>query len=130
MKRLPEGESYHHVFWEKRDYKKRAERNFRNHRGLVIPLNDEVHKYLHAVVEPPPKPMPWEMLGAQAYINSRDEWEHHTPYWAMDAVMQYFVYVGANDPSQEERCHDIRWNLARQIGVMVGEHTFDNPITK
>lgn len=113
-----EGENYHHVFWEGKDYKRLHERKFRNHVGLVIPLKEDVHNYLHLIVPAPPKPLKSEMSDCIDFIEERDKWEHEGRFWAMDAAMQYFVYRGADQPQHEERCKEIRHNLAMQIGIM------------
>ena len=119
-----EGENYHHVFFEKNLYKGSFEKMFRNHVGLVLPLNEEVHSYLHRIVPPPPKPLREEMADCMEFIRDRDKWNHlDNPYWGIEATMQYFVYRGADKPEHEERCHDIRHNLAQQIGIMAHEHT-------
>jgi hypothetical protein len=124
-----DGTSKHHVWWERRDYKSSIEKRFRNHAGLVIPLNNDVHKFLHLVVPAPPKPMKEEIVECIQFMKDRDEWPHlDNPYWAMEACMQYFVYRGADQPQHEERAHDIRHNLAQQIGIMAGEHTVERPI--
>ena len=102
---------------------------FRNHVGLVIPLNEEVHRYLHLEVEAPPKPMKEEMADIMQCIKERDAWSHiDNKFWALEATMQYYVYRGADKPEHEERASDIRLNLARQIGIMSGEHTVERPV--
>ena len=127
--KLEAGQDYHHIWWEKSSYRKRHERAFRNHVGLVLPVDIPVHQFLHHVIEPPEKPTREEMDECLRFINDRDAWAHEdNPYWAVEASMQYFVYRGADHPELEERCHDIRYNLARQIGVLAGHHTDEHPV--
>jgi len=85
--KLGRGQNRHHVFWENRWYKGRVENEFRNHAGLVIPMNAQDHADLHYELRPPKKPNHDQMrhiLGLvalwtpeqgrlAAVINTRDE---------------------------------------------------------
>lgn len=46
----------HHVMYERRNYKSKVERRFRNMGGLVVPTLIENHRELHATLRPPKKP--------------------------------------------------------------------------
>lgn len=132
-KRRPQeaGKNWHHAFWEHAWYTKdKEEKKFVEHDGLVLQLPVAVHSYLHDLIYAPPKPMKEEIIECMKFIDQRDTWDHKdNPYWAMEASMSYFTYRGASMPKHEERCHDIRYNLAKQIGVMAGNHTAFNPVT-
>lgn len=122
-------EDYHHVFWEARDYKTTHERMFRNHVGLVLPVDKQVHSYLHYVVPPPPKFTKNEMGDCVDFVKQSQE--HDTGdnrFWGAEAVMRFTVFTEMDAPHTSERMHDIRWNLAQQIGIMAGEHTVERPI--
>lgn len=110
--------SKHHLFFEKWQYKTPKEKQFRRFGAFVIknvPL--EVHKKLHSEVPPPPKPYPKEMFGCiQAVVSS--ERKHDDPLWGAESAMQYFVWRGATYPETEPHCREIRWNLAKQIGIL------------
>lgn len=131
MERHPKA-NRHHVWFEKRDYRKRSEREFRNYKGFVIPDTQiDVHNYLHAEVEPPEKPYRDEMLGILALCADRDEYDHSdNPFWAMESAMAYYVGREVDSPNDAEHCRAIRFNLAQQIGILANEHTFDDPVTR
>ena len=115
------GENYHHVWFgeRKKDYWTKEERGFKNTIGFVFPMMISHHDELHALVKPPPKPLQVERFECLDFVKQRDSWAHDgNPYWAVEAAMTYFVYRGADKPEHEQRCHDIRWNLAQQIGIM------------
>ncbi len=119
------GENYHHVWFgeRKRDYHTKEEKDFRNSIGFVFPMIIAHHNELHAQVSPPPKPTKAERIECLQFVKDRDAWAHEdNPYWAVEAAMQYFVYRGADQPQHEERCHEIRYNLAKQIGIMAAEY--------
>ena len=125
-----DGENYHHAFFHKPEYKTSFEKMFRNHVGLVIPINESVHQYLHSIVEPPPKPMKEEMADIMQCIKDRDAWSHlDNKFWALEATMQYYVYRGADQPQHEQRASEIRYNIAQQIGIMANEHITGKPTT-
>jgi hypothetical protein len=46
----------HHLFWTRREYLTHLEKNLREHRGFVLPIDVEAHRELHADLNPPPKP--------------------------------------------------------------------------
>ena len=122
-------EDYHHLFWEARDYKGSYEREFRNHVGLVIPLDKQVHSYLHFVVLPPPKFTKNEMADCMDFVKQGQEYDAETnKFWGAGAVMRYTVFLEMDNPPVAERMHNIRYNLAQQIGIMAGQHTIENPL--
>lgn len=124
-----ENEDYHHLFWEARDYRGSYEKAFRNQVGLVLPLDKQIHSYLHMVVPPPPKLRKNEMADCIDFIKQGKEYDGETNrFWGAEAVMRYTIFLEMDSPPVGERMHDIRWNLARQIGVMAGEHTIERPI--
>lgn len=110
--------SKHHLWFEKWKYKTPEDKLFRQFGAFVIkgvPL--EIHKELHAQVEPPPKPYPKEMIGCLATAQNCIK-SHDNPLWGAESAMQYFVWRGATYPETEPHCRDIRWNLAKQIGIL------------
>jgi hypothetical protein len=48
--------SFHHVWWEKANYKTKLERRWRGHKAFVVPLYKTIHVELHRDLSPPPKP--------------------------------------------------------------------------
>lgn len=125
------GEDYHHSFFEGRDYKGSYEKSFRNHVGLVIPVNQQVHSYLHSVVPPPPKFTKNEMGDCIDFVKQSQEYDNtENAFWGLEAVMRYTVFLEVDSPAVGERVRDIRLNLARQIGVMAHEHTDEMPVVK
>lgn len=123
------GENYHHLFFHKPQYKSAFEKQFRNHVGLVIPEKIPVHDYLHMVVPAPPKFTKNEMGDCIDFIKqSKDSVDTDNRFWGAEAVMRYTVFMEADSPQVGERMHDIRWNLAQQIGIMAGQHTLEKPI--
>jgi hypothetical protein len=126
--RLP-GQSYHHVFPQSQ-YTTEDEHKLSRHPGVIKPLDIPVHDYLTATVPFPPKFKLNEIPDAVDFLNQSAE--HDTkdnPFWGIEAIMRYTVFMEMDSEQHAERMHDIRWNLARQIGVMAGEHTFENPVT-
>lgn len=122
--------SRHHVWWERQDYKKHHERSFRRHSGFIIPkVPNGVHRYLHAIIEPPEKPTRYEMEGVLRLVEERESWDSGNPYWAMEAAMSFFVGREVESPADAEHCRAIRYNLAQQIGVLANSHTDLNPVT-
>lgn len=43
---------------------------------------------------------------------------HANPLWGAESAMQFFVKRGIDFPETEPHCRNIRWNLAKQIGVL------------
>lgn len=123
-------EDYHHLFWEARDYKGSYERAFRNHVGLVIPLDKQVHSYLHFVVPPPPKFTKNEMADCIDFVKQGEEYDSETNrFWGAEAVMRYTIFLEMDARhDNDKRMHNIRDNLAQQIGVMANNHTYERPI--
>lgn len=122
-------EDYHHAFWEARDYNGSYERAFRNHVGLVIPLDKQVHSYLHHVVPPPQKFTRNEMADCVDFIKQSQEYDAESnKFWGLDAIMRYTVFLEVDNPPVADRMHNIRYNLAQQIGIMDNSHTFNKPI--
>lgn len=62
----------HHTFFQRRHYKTPLEKEFRNHKGLVIPTWRPAHKLLHIEMPPPPKP-PVELM--RAMLNNLNQIE-------------------------------------------------------
>lgn len=123
------GENYHHLFFHKPQYKSAFEKQFRNHVGLVIPEKIPVHNYLHMVVPPPPKFTKNEMGDCLEFLQeSKNTVDTDNRFWGAESVMRYTVFMEMDSPQVGERMHNIRWNLAQQIGIMAGQHTLEKPI--
>lgn len=61
--------SRHHISWRRADYRTPLERQYRNHRGLIVPnVPNPDHRELHANIAPPPKPTQDLMAGALARL--------------------------------------------------------------
>lgn len=123
------GENYHHLWFHKPDYRSKAEKEFRNHKGLVLPLPIPVHDYLHMIVSAPPKFKKQEMEDCLYFVEQSEEQDNTgNKFWGAEAVMRYTVFLEMDNPAVAERAHDIRWNLAQQIGIMSGAHTVAQPV--
>lgn len=127
--RLP-GQNYHHVL-PQHQYRTKDEHKLTWHPGLVRPLDIPVHDYLHKVVPFPPQFKLNEIPDAVDFLNQSAE--HDTkdnPFWGIEAIMRYTVFLEMDSRvDNDKRMHDIRYNLAQQIGIMAGQHTITNPIT-
>lgn len=65
--------SSHHLAWQRRDYRTPLERQYRYHKGMVVPNVPNVdHKELHANIPPPPKPTVELMSGALIRLSETD----------------------------------------------------------
>lgn len=96
----------HHTFWMRRDYKTPIERAFRNHHGLVIPVDVDVHAELHANLYPPPKPHRELMLGI---LNNLEEYNLANPLDGLEITIDY-LETGR-----------IRKHLIQQLGFLAVE---------
>lgn len=110
--------NHHHIWHERRDYRAPIEREFREFSGFIIPVFKTVHERLHDEVLPPPKPLKSEMTSCLGYLSLSAPRSMKDPLWAVERAMQHFVFIGANDPEREPVAHDIRHNLAHQIGIL------------
>jgi hypothetical protein len=59
----------HHVLWCRKWYKTPIEKTLRSHQGLIVPMYQDVHRQLHAALDPPPKPNSRIILGSLAMLN-------------------------------------------------------------
>ena len=66
---MPHDVNNHHALWQRAWYKSPIEKCLRTHRGLIVPIQIEVHKELHADIPPPPKPSGRLILGALAMLD-------------------------------------------------------------
>ena len=98
-------ENRHHSFWMRRNYKTPLERAFRNHHGLVIPTDVDLHKELHAHMSPPPKPNRDLMIGI---INNLED--HHLTH-PLDGLLFTIDYV-------EDRNERLTNHLVTQLGYL------------
>lgn len=110
--------SKHHIWYERWQYKTKQEKQFRSFGAFVIKnVPAEIHKQLHHEVSPAPKPYPKEMFGCLEAVSASFR-SHDDPLWGVESAMQYFVWRGAVYPETEPHCRVIRWNLAKQIGIL------------
>lgn len=124
-----EGQNYHHVLPQSQ-YTTDYEHKLGRHKGLVIPEFIPVHDYLTKTVPFPPKFLYNEIGDCLQFLKQSSERDNTgNRFWGVEAVMRYTVFLEMDNEEASERAHDIRWNLAQQIGVMAGQHTVDNPIT-
>lgn len=56
--------SRHHLWWPRREYKSPTQRHFRNLPCMVVEIDVETHKLIHAYNEPPIMPSHTEMTVA------------------------------------------------------------------
>lgn len=116
-RRLPDNWNRHHVFHSKRWYRHGFERtNFRNHKGLLVPMPIELHKDLHANVPPPPKPLRWMMHQCIEVLDATAPTEHA---WGVLAAQEYFYDLADSYRTGEaDIAHRIANNLSQQLGYI------------
>ena len=125
--KLP-GQNYHHVLPQSQ-YTTKEEHKLSRHKGLVIPEFIPVHDYLTKVVPFQPKFLQNEIPDAVDFLDQSDEYDHkQNRFWGVEAIMRYTVFMEMDSKQHAERMHNIRWNLAQQIGIMAGQHTIENPL--
>lgn len=108
----------HHVWHKRKDYIDGIEYEFREFHGFVIPCLKTTHALLHEKTSPPPKPTKEEMLSCLGYLALSEKRSQKDPLWALERAMQHFVFIGADRPDREPVAHEIRHNLAMQIGIL------------
>jgi len=101
--------SRHHVFFNRSYYKSRLEKQFRTHKALVIPMDVQIHKDLHAEVPPPPKPSPRLIYGAIGVLSTLDTFE---PVNTVLTLSEHFLELDSN------LAHRIGHNLLHQAGYI------------
>lgn len=112
--------SRHHIFFERAWYRKQYEREFRCHRGLIIPMPHLEHKALHADVEAPPKPLPYQIREATKVLDSVPYKERDMPLWGVLAVKDYFDREADHHGLKESgvRARQVCENIERQLGYL------------
>ena len=102
-------ENQHHLFFNKSYYKSRLEKQFRTHSALVIPMELQVHRDLHAEVPPPPKPSARLIYGAIGALSTLDTFE---PVNTVLTLSEHFLSIDNN------LAHRIGHNLLMQAGYI------------
>lgn len=105
---IARGEDRHHLFYESRFYKQGLEQQFRNYKGLVIPIDIEVHRELHTTLYPPLRPTTVNMLGCMDYLDTEG-------YNASNSI-DYFKDHAVGNQRANIRIAD---HLERQLGFIV-----------
>ena len=91
MEKTPKGINWHHTVWCRAWYKTCAEKNFRLHSGLIVPMHIPVHNELHANIPPPPKPTRESMLGATALLNDLSDTQLHNYLDTIERVGDFMI---------------------------------------
>jgi hypothetical protein len=99
----------HHTFWARRRYTTSLEKEFRNHKGLVIPCWIPAHKLLHIEVPPPPKP-PVELMRAMLDNLNQIELEDR-----LDGLLHTIDFLDTLEGKTE---HRLTTNLTKQLGYL------------
>ena len=105
--------SRHHVAFERRSYKTRLETLYRNMGGMVVLLDSQVHRELHAEVAPPPKPN--HHLMADIYQHARLS-DYESQYDVFRQIVDYVGMVAMTSSNQQntEDAEALHQNLVRQ----------------
>ena len=106
---IPIGYNKHHVFWPRKDYKTKVEKNFRQHYGLVVPTPIINHNILHSRVSSPDKPGRVQMLDCMEYLDSLPDAVKMAGFWGVERSAQFFEREGREDIAQ---------NLTEQLGYL------------
>lgn len=80
----------HHVIFQRASYKTSVEREFRNHKGLLVPMSLSEHGDLHHRIQPPPKPSRGQILGAVAFLDTLGP-ELDNPPEAVELLAVHFM---------------------------------------
>lgn len=92
---MPEN-SRHHVWFERKDYKTKNEKSFRNLGGFVIVMEHEAHRQLHFNVDPPPKLYKWQMSELEHDLNLVPFEDRKDPLWGLDILQDYLTWYGGD----------------------------------
>lgn len=105
--------SKHHVAFERRSYKTRLETLYRNMGGMVVLLDSQAHRDLHAEVAPPPKPN--HHLMADIYQHARLS-DYESQYDVFRQIVDYvgMVAMTSNNQQNMEDAEALHQNLVRQ----------------
>jgi hypothetical protein len=88
------GTSRHHIFWERKDYHTPQEKRFREAAGMVLRLEQTVHRELHEEIAPPPKP-------SHDFMNMITDFKRGIPTYDTYEMFEYITeYVGGVSCSQ------------------------------
>ena len=100
----------HHLAFPRYAYKTRLERDFRQHRLMIVRMDVEGHKELHAHVNQPPKLRQQEMLGAIGLLN-----EMIGEQFTDDQVITYLAH---HLEGRSDRANRLAINLHQQAGYV------------
>lgn len=106
-----EGTNRHHVFFPRRTYKTRIERSLRNNPLMIIRMDIEAHKELHAKVSPPLKLDPEQMMGVLTVMDSLE-----TNLQPHERLLELADYLS----DRERREQRVAQNLRLQAGFIEG----------
>jgi hypothetical protein len=99
----------HHLFWARRKYTSHLEKEFRNHKGLVIPTWIPAHRLLHIEMPPPPKP-PAELM--RGIIENLEQTELTD---RLDGLYATIDFLDGLEGKTEDR---LVTNLTKQLGYL------------
>ena len=116
MENLP-GYNKHHLWFNRADYRRGLQREFRNFAGNIVLTPIVQHNKLHKALLPPPMPTRNQMLDGMDILKSTE----HTEYtWGAVALQGYFLDEAFSLVSceQAERALQISEHLGLQLGFL------------
>lgn len=105
------GTSRHHTLFNRCDYKTPLEKRFRESAGMVLRLEQTVHRELHEEIKPPPKPS-HEFMGM--LIEFKKGIPSHDPYEMFEYVVEYVGGVSCSQNAHAVEAGKLFDNFAQQ----------------
>lgn len=108
----------HHYFFGEGQPGSLTEVRFLQCPELIEPVTADVERLVRIKIEAAETPDIATMVGCMNYMRHIPEDMQDRPFWRGFGLMQYFVYLGADQPKLEPYCAETRYNIARQIGFL------------
>ena len=105
------GTSLHHTRWERREYTSPLEKRFRQAGGLVLRLEQTIHRELHEELSPPPKPSHDLMC---AILDFKKGIPTYDPYEIFEYVTEYMGGLSRSQNSLAPQAGDLYENYTAQ----------------
>lgn len=115
---IPKKWNRHHLWFNRADYRRGLQREFRGFAGNIVPVPIERHNQLHRDLLPPPMPSRRQMLDSMDILSNHPE---HTEYtWGAVALEGYFRDEAFSLASceQAEKALQISEHLGLQLGYL------------
>lgn len=108
---------HHHIWHTRRWYATRLERDLRNHRGFIIPIQHGAHQDLHHELEPPRKPNP---LQIDQLLSDIGEFQigRGALYVVHHAIEQFHIWDNSSNEHLSIGAEEIALNLEAQTAYL------------